>query len=234
MSCTELGKHCPLPPPGAPHHTLQGNQNMQHPAACGEAQTSAFSGRVCVQRQVQRRERKNISQFNQKATGSSTCPGLSLFFFSCLFALVFNEKCRGHVSRAWTAPQPKQWHLEGISPGQSSNLVGKSPSPAPALSDPFPQLASGSLAPHTPQRTQGFWQAGGEGDPPLYPLEILLMLTSPQPTAYAPNAGSPQAALIPPQPKLPKVPNSHYGGVSTSTPAAGSAATSPPPRSPPW
>lgn len=219
---------------------------MHHTTLCRETKTCSTPQRagkpkpvpsaaesVCRDRYRGEREKISPSSTRKQQVAAPVLDFL-FFFFSCLFALVFNEKCRGHVSRAWTAPQPKQWHLEGISPGQSSNLVGKSPSPAPALSDPFPQLASGSLAPHTPQRTQGFWQAGGEGDPPLYPLEILLMLTSPQPTAYAPNAGSPQAALIPPQPKLPKVPNSHYGGVSTSTPAAGSAATSPPPRSPPW
>lgn len=51
MSCTDRAKHHPLPPPGAPCHTLWGKQSVQHTTVCEEAQTRALGSRVCVQKQ---------------------------------------------------------------------------------------------------------------------------------------------------------------------------------------
>lgn len=131
----------------------------------------------------ERRDRKDISQFDQEATGSSTSSEPFFFFFNsfCSFALLFYERCRGYVRGAQTAPQPKQWHLGGISPGQSSNWWGRAPPQCRCWGTHFPSLPlSGSSVPHAMRCTWVFCQAGGEGDPPSSPPEIVPILTLPQ------------------------------------------------------
>lgn len=80
VSCAEHAEHRPPPPPGAPRHALRGNPRVQHAAACGEAQTSGFGGRVCLQTQVRRGETgKTSPSLTRKRLVAA--PVLNLFFF---------------------------------------------------------------------------------------------------------------------------------------------------------
>lgn len=184
VSCAEHAEHRPLPPPGAPRRALRGNPRVQHAAACGEAQTSGFGSRVCLQTQVRRGETEKTSpSLTRKRLVAAPVLNLFFFFFNsfCSFALLFYERCRGYVRGAQTAPQPKQWHLGGISPGQSSNWWGRAPPQCRCWGTHFPSLPlSGSSVPHAMRCTWVFCQAGGEGDPPSSPPEIVPILTLPQ------------------------------------------------------
>lgn len=118
-SCNELGRHNPLPPPGA----LCGEKQVQ---CAGKAKPAPLAAEwECTGREREGRQQKCLifcSQFNQKVTGGSTCLEP---LFVCLFAWLFKDRCDRYPSRAQDPPQPKQWRLGGISLGQSWILVGK-------------------------------------------------------------------------------------------------------------
>lgn len=194
MSCSEHAEHHPQPPPGAPRHALWGKEGVQHTAACGEAQTSAFGSGVCVQRQVRRGETEKMppSSTRKQLVAAPVLNFLFFFFlFICLLCFLMTGVA-GMSAELGLHHNQSSGTLEGFPQGNCQTWWGRAPPQCRCWGTHFPSLPlSGSLAPHAVRCTWGFCQAGGEGDQPSPPPEIVPMLTSPQPTARTPSAGSP-------------------------------------------